>query len=278
MTSGLEEVFDADATHVWTGRAPDAAAPPDTGVLSPDELRRMRALPPGPAAAYAHTHIAVHRILGRYLSRPPGSVVLGRAVCPGCGSTGHGPPVVRTPATRLTFNLSRSETHWLLAVAADRRVGADIQHELPDARPDLASMAAVCFAAAELAGFPPPGHGENADARSAYFYRAWTRKEAVAKALGVGLAADLTAIAIAPGATGPVQVRAAAGPGQAGTLWQVRDVPMAGRVFAAVAHEAAATGPVRLLTMAPGCPGESLDIPGEDRRGLPVARTGHRDR
>ncbi|MFT9821197.1 4'-phosphopantetheinyl transferase superfamily protein, partial [Lysinibacillus sp. NPDC056185] len=115
-------------------------------------------------------------------------------------------------------------------------------------------------------------------AGSAYFYRAWTRKEAVVKALGVGLAADLTTIGVTPGVPGPVQVRAAVCRGRPGTLWQVRDVPVPGRAFAALAHEAAAVGPVRLLTTVPGCPRETLDAPGEDRRGFPVARTGHRDR
>jgi hypothetical protein len=83
------EIFDRDATHIWSGSADGPVGAADTAVLSPEELARVRMLPPGRASRYAATRVAVRHILGRYLDGHPGEILLGRSICPGCGSPDH---------------------------------------------------------------------------------------------------------------------------------------------------------------------------------------------
>ncbi|MEZ4423526.1 MAG: 4'-phosphopantetheinyl transferase superfamily protein [Gemmatimonadota bacterium] len=87
------------------------------------------------------------------------------------------------PGSGLEFNLSHTREWLLLAVARGRRVGVDLEAERPLKDPD--GLARVSFTPAEreaLAAAPP-------SERPARFLRVWARKEALAKALGEGLAA-----------------------------------------------------------------------------------------
>ncbi|WKD32132.1 4'-phosphopantetheinyl transferase family protein [Streptomyces xanthophaeus] len=250
MSPDPREIFDRDATHVWTGAASGRGAVPGTRSLSLEERARTRTLPAPRAGWYAATRTAVREVLGRYLEQPPGEILLGRSPCPGCGSAAHGPPAVLAPATTLTFSLSYSGPRWLLALTSIRPLGVDVQEVLPGAGPDLTRMAASCFAPDELGEF----QARSAPAsRAAYFYRAWTRKEAVVKAMGVGLAADLTGVHVSAGTPGPAVVRTR----RAGhtALWQVEDLPVSGGPgFAALAREASAAGPVRFFVHEPAEP------------------------
>ena len=96
-----------------------------------------------------------------------------------------------------SFNLSHSGELLLLGVAAEGRVGVDVEVERPI--PELDALAGAHFSpaeVAELAGLPP-------DERARAFLRGWTRKEAFIKALGGGLSLPLDSftVALAPGHT-----------------------------------------------------------------------------
>ncbi|MEP7068204.1 MAG: 4'-phosphopantetheinyl transferase superfamily protein [Usitatibacter sp.] len=83
----------------------------------------------------------------------------------------------------LSFSVSRSGGATVVAVSRGV-VGVDLERVAPLA--DLDALAACCLAQAEaenLAALPP-------DARTRFFYKCWTRKEAFLKALGVGLAVE----------------------------------------------------------------------------------------
>lgn len=92
----------------------------------------------------------------------------------------------------LRFNLSHSGQYGLLAVAWQREVGADV--EQVRSLPDLASLAPSVLSPRELAALVSRDEADKLDC----FFAQWTRKEAVAKATGVGLAADLPGIAVEP--------------------------------------------------------------------------------
>ena len=82
----------------------------------------------------------------------------------------------------LMFNLSHSGALALVAVARSRQVGVDVEQLRP--MPDLESVAArVCTPGelATLAGLAEPQ-------RERAFFALWTRKEALAKATGEGIA------------------------------------------------------------------------------------------
>ncbi|MEU0332453.1 4'-phosphopantetheinyl transferase superfamily protein [Streptomyces sp. NPDC006193] len=121
-------------------------------------------------------------VLGRLLGTPAAEVPL-RRVCPRCGGP-HG-KVALDPAavsgTDLRFSVSHSGPLVGLAVCRGADVGLDV--ERIEEAPDVDLVAPRILSAAELAvlrSFAP------AD-RPGALLRYWTRKEAVLKALGIGL-------------------------------------------------------------------------------------------
>ena len=115
----------------------------------------------------------------------------------------------------LAVSLSYAGDWALCAVARAVEIGVDCEVMAP--LDDAADVAALCFAPQEralLARLPPPE-------QLALFYRLWTRKEALVKALGLGLAYPLTSLSVAQETRGgPVAVEV---PGW-GRFW-VCDLP-----------------------------------------------------
>ncbi|MFJ6987248.1 MULTISPECIES: 4'-phosphopantetheinyl transferase family protein [unclassified Streptomyces] len=136
---------------------------------TPDPANRQRFL-----AGCALTRI----VLGDLLGIGPAAVPL-RRVCPRCSGP-HG-KVTADTGTDLRFNISHSGDVVGLAVCRGADVGLDVE----DARTatDVEAVAPRTLGATELAALRarPPAE------RPAAFLRYWTRKEAVLKALGVGL-------------------------------------------------------------------------------------------
>ncbi len=81
----------------------------------------------------------------------------------------------------LRFSLSRSGPFGLVGLCRDREVGVDV--EVLRSVPERETLAREQFAAAEREAW----HGVAPAERDLAFLRCWTRKEAVAKALGTGL-------------------------------------------------------------------------------------------
>ncbi|MGK4582325.1 4'-phosphopantetheinyl transferase family protein [Kitasatospora sp. HPMI-4] len=233
---GYRDVFDADVTHVWQGSTVGPLGADDERILSAAEQDRARRMTSPAGLHYAGAHAAVRRILGRYLEVAPERLRLGRLRCPECAGTDHGAPCVVWPPTDLSYSLSRSGPHWLLAVTSGFQVGVDLE-DMPGV--ETAEVGPIVLSDAELAYLdaqPDP------DRRLSAFLRCWTRKEAVLKASGVGLIADVRAVEVQPQAAGPVVIEhaAATGPGR----WVVEDVPVRPGHYAAIAREQAGAGPL----------------------------------
>lgn len=147
---------------------------------SSEKARRRRLLNAGPRREFALCRAALRDIL-----------------CSGLGCENHqlsfdvcanGKPVALVAGTRAAvhFNVSHSGPYGLIAVVPKGQVGIDVEDR--DARRDLDGIASLTFSPkerAELAaaeGIP----------RSDLFYRIWTMKEALTKAIGVGLTTDVT--------------------------------------------------------------------------------------
>jgi len=105
----------------------------------------------------------------------------------------HGKPVLAGERPR--FNVSHSHDVALIAVAADRELGIDVEH----IRADFATeeIARRFFSRLEVAAF----NALHKDKQVAAFFRCWTRKEAYIKAIGRGLSEPLDAfdVTLAPG-------------------------------------------------------------------------------
>ena len=81
----------------------------------------------------------------------------------------------------ISFNVSHSGRHGLLAFAPEGRVGVDVE-ELSD-RPDIDALSSAVFSPEELAEVA----SSSGDAKTRLFFRLWTMKEALLKALGTGM-------------------------------------------------------------------------------------------
>jgi 4'-phosphopantetheinyl transferase len=126
---------------------------------------------------YTAAHGFLREILARYLGVPPTvlNFIKGK----------YGKPSLSGPQGRcsLRFNLSHSGNLALFAVAIDREVGVDV--ESVHRHMDAVEIATRFFSAKEAAALKNLPH----DRRDRFFFELWTRKEALLKAFGVGLAA-----------------------------------------------------------------------------------------
>jgi 4'-phosphopantetheinyl transferase len=119
----------------------------------------------------------------------------------GCGNdqlafetSPYGKPFALVRGTRvpISFNVSHSGSHGLIALAGHGRIGVDVEERRPCHDPDGAIRTA----------FAPAEQAELAAARGArkaeLFFRLWTLKEALLKALGVGLSLDTSGFEVPP--------------------------------------------------------------------------------
>src|SRR5204863_518086 len=117
----------------------------------------------------------------------------------------HGKPAIAAEFSGdlpLRFNLSHSAGWAMFALAWDREVGVDLESAARLTRnvDGLTALATRVLSTRELAiwrALPDTA------AREAAFLRAWTRKEAYAKATGQGLFDKLTCIEVALDASAP---------------------------------------------------------------------------
>jgi 4'-phosphopantetheinyl transferase len=158
---------------------------------------------------YVVSHGALRDILRRYrrLVREPLKFV----------TLSHGKPELAEEAggRKLRFNLSHSQSVALIAVTADREVGVDVEQvrELTD----WEHIARRYFSAPERRALDnTPAHE-----RMAAFFNCWTRKEAYAKAKGMGLSMPMNSFSTEVSADKLVR----AVPGESSdTTWSLEDL------------------------------------------------------
>ena len=170
----------------------------------------------------------VRRLLGARFSLPPAKVRLDRT-CPDCGKP-HGK--VRAEGVELSVTHSGD----LVGVAVtDHPVGLDVEKVAP--RLDVDGVAQLALTPEEIQELNRYDGIEKVRAFMTY----WTRKEAVVKATGEGLRADLRAVAATPVPATPVAASPAAtdavvaADAVVGDGMQVCDLPVAPDHVAALA-------------------------------------------
>ena len=127
---------------------------------------------------FLRVHAAVRCVLADYLGCEADALQF--------ATNAHGKPyLVKSPSSgTLCFNLSHAEDAAVLALTRNRDIGVDIEiRHLPK---DYMSVAKDVFSTTEFEAFCALSIGQHADA----FFCTWTRKEAVLKALGVGLSVE----------------------------------------------------------------------------------------
>ncbi|MBL1083118.1 4'-phosphopantetheinyl transferase superfamily protein [Streptomyces actinomycinicus] len=210
--------------QVWWARL-SGAYPGLPGLLDPVERARYEATADPLNRQQFLVGCALSRlVLGRLLGLPPARVPL-RRVCPRCGGP-HGKAAL-DPAADLGFSISHSGPTVGLAVCRGAEVGLDVER-LEEA-PAVGLVAPRILSPAELAVL----HTLVPADRPAALLRYWTRKEAVLKALGIGLGLPPSRLEVsAPGAPARV-LRWEDRPDVAGEL-RLTDLEAEGRHPAAV--------------------------------------------
>lgn len=177
--SKLTAHLDSDELHIWRADLRSSIAGSDA--LSAQERTRAEKFISEPARRrYIASHLAMRGILASYLQTSPAGI---QFVQP----ENRKPYLANCAGARtVSFSLSRSEDLCLVAVASHTDVGVDI--EFAQQGTFEAGMADQVFTLEERDAWESFAPAE----RSRAFLLGWTRKEAYAKCIGLGLSADLT--------------------------------------------------------------------------------------
>lgn len=181
---------DVDVWHVGISAS---GAEVDASVLDPGELERAaRYRQPVDRLRYVATRAALRELLGERLGIRPASLRL--------TTTRRGRPELADPHGGLSFNVSHAGEHALIAISPARTVGVDIERVDPEL--DWRQLVdLVCTADEQRLWMAGPA----APLQREYFFRCWTAKEALLKALGIGIAEGLHALAVNPAGDGMLQ-------------------------------------------------------------------------
>ena len=204
----------------WARRVDPDRAPGLVALLDGAEVERLhRFRRPADRARYLAAHALTRLVLADVVARAPADLAFDRTCR--CGEQ-HGKPTLRGGPG---FSLTHAGD--LVGVAVhDDPVGLDVEQERPLS--DLAAMAAHACSPTETAADP------------AAFFTLWTRKEALLKATGDGLATPMSSITLGPsGLVGWV------GPGAPHAPVWLRDLRPAPGYLAAVAGLGAEPAQVR---------------------------------
>lgn len=163
--------------------------------LTPEERRRAgRFVRAADRLRFAQTRTATRRLLGRRLGCCPADVPLALGA--------HGKPFVdEDPHRAPVFNVSHSGGHALIALADPCGVlhlGVDIEQHRPDLDAEI-MLDAVCTDQECVSV-------RRASDRLSAFYQRWVGKEAVLKAIGIGVSDHLRSIGISPGGGGRLAI------------------------------------------------------------------------
>jgi 4'-phosphopantetheinyl transferase len=196
--------------------------------LSPEELQRgNRLLDRDKRDRFLAGRAVLREILAGHLGEDPGSIRLSE------GEFGKPHLSDHLEADSITFNVSHTRELLLIAIAAGREVGVDLEQ----VRQDLSyrTMAERYFSPHEQEDLFSLPASEQIGA----FYRCWTRKEAYLKGTGTGFSQPSNGfdMALLPGQ--PAALLAHRGsPGEVGR-WNICDVEVPQGYCAAVAVEGA---------------------------------------
>jgi 4'-phosphopantetheinyl transferase len=165
-----------DEIHVWKIAADCLSSHEEWSLLSPPERQRALALrSTTDRERWVRAHAGLRDVLSRYLDHHP-RVQFTRGK--------YGKPGLKEPSG-LRFNLAHSG-QWALIAIARLEIGIDIE-EIRACEVESIAQTVLCVNERQRI------HSLTGRQRLYEFYRAWTRKEALLKGLGLGLNADPSA-------------------------------------------------------------------------------------
>jgi 4'-phosphopantetheinyl transferase len=199
-----------DQIQVWSWNldTEDPSGESDYALLSEDEKARGRRFAsPRLQRRFAAGRARLRSLLGEYLNRDPRALVFVQ------NEFGK-PSLIDDPSVH--FSLSHTEDRAILAVSETLVVGADIEHVRVLDHLDLARRYFHPNEAAAIESLRHPDEQRQA------FFRTWTLKEAIVKALGKGLSIPLESFEVSIATSPPSLVLCPEGAAHA---WWLHLVP-----------------------------------------------------
>lgn len=181
---GLVESLDASAAvvHLWVGRISPRSVPAwihDEGLLDPRERDRARRLERvEDRAVFLASHTALRLVLSIYTGKAAHSLAF--------DAEGGQRPELAWPGGAPPVRFSLTHAEGLFAISVTRHAACGVDAERLSARPLDEGVLRVALSEPEIAHVCALARSEAITA----FHRLWTRKEAVLKALGIGLQVD----------------------------------------------------------------------------------------
>lgn len=180
----MPATLNTNEIHVWTIVCPQYPPPLDISLSNLSDTEKARASrfkDPVNQSRWSYFHSCLRDILGTYTQLPPRELEF--------ESSKQGKPSVADSGVEPTlyFNLSHSGNIALIAVSKTLPVGVDVEYK-KNIR-EYESLVGRFFSSKELREFQTLDPKD----RMAGFYYGWTAKEAIIKAIGLGLSAPLDA-------------------------------------------------------------------------------------
>jgi 4'-phosphopantetheinyl transferase len=182
--------------EVWHVTMPMTEMDIDRSVLADAELQHaVRYRQSADRVRYMATRAALRELLGRRLQVEPVSLRF--------TATHRGRPELTGAICAPSFNVSHAGEHALITLSDRREVGIDVERVDPSLNwHELVQL--VCTSDERLALMAVPTSRQRE-----WFFRSWTAKEALLKALGLGIAEGLHTLKVDPaseGGQGPLLV------------------------------------------------------------------------
>jgi 4'-phosphopantetheinyl transferase len=203
--------LDRETCHVWRLRASDAS-PGMLPLLNLEERQRLLALRrQGDRNRFLAGCGLTRLVLSEYLNEPPSRIALLRT-CPACGGP-HGKPHLKPSSPPIEFSVSHAGEVVLAAFAWCSPIGVDVENVRFDMQVD--ELMPQTLTAREISEL---------DASCSHrcvvcFLTYWTRKEAILKATGDGLAMPMAAFSVTPPHQTPSITSWARSPERVGRFW-----------------------------------------------------------
>lgn len=150
-------------------------------ILSPEEINKgLRFHQARHRTRFLLGRAVLRQLLGQALALPPQAVRFKLGT--------HNKPLLEGVRQPLSFNLSYTEDHVIIAIDPTQAVGIDIERIKTDF--DYGTMVDACFSPREIE-YIGDAHGR--------FYSLWTRKEALLKLSGKGIGEHLPSVEVLDG-------------------------------------------------------------------------------
>ena len=227
MTFDTKMPIANDEIHVWVVdmRASEPQCAMLRGWLDAQEMERASRIPNlEKRRAFEVAHGVLRWLLGRYVGRDPAAIEF--------AGEREGKPKLAS-AEGIEFNMSHSAQWAAFAFSSNCAVGVDL--EQVRAVPDLPTIMRRVLCAEEAAELMLLSGAD----RERGFFCCWTRKEAYAKAIGMGLLAGFDQFRVAAHPDRPARMIHIGFNAEAAAAWVVDDLPVPPGYAGAVAYPGA---------------------------------------